>query len=206
LVEAARDFAPTPTVEIALRDAATLEVRAPFSPDVRPQREYGTRIDLTLQRIDANGTTSGAGYARIRSTCVDPLPVARFDGLLPGKYVVEFKGSGLAPGRSSEVELVAGQVARSSFELRDARRVLLRVVDPDGAPLDAALSVKNTTCYCDESGRRTIDDLPWDEATVEVSRRGFVTQVVYIPPSVTSIPDVVLLRSPDVPDDEASRK
>jgi hypothetical protein len=163
-----------------------------FARDVS-RLEHDARVDLVLRRIVKDGA-NWAASARIASKRADALPVAHFNGIAAGRYFFELSSTGLAPTRSSEFELVPGRLATIAFEVRAGRAVALRVVDTDGTPLNATLSAMNYTCLCDKDGRRTLDDLPWGPVTIEVSQKGFETQTVPIPPNVSWIPDIVLVR------------
>ncbi|HZV02760.1 MAG TPA: carboxypeptidase-like regulatory domain-containing protein, partial [Planctomycetota bacterium] len=184
--------APAVGVELVPERACSLDVRVTYPAD-RPAET----LQLVLDRIDA--PREGVAWATYHYA-PNPVPVARFTGLLPGTYRVrchsEFR---FAPQVTEEIAVVASETRSVGLAVRQARTVKGNVKDEAGKPLRASYRVAVpgffTTCGRSSSnGSFEIPGLPWFDVDVWISADGYEAKQVSLGSDLTSIPDVVLAK------------
>jgi len=113
---------------------------------------------LMLTVVDANGqpvagaalfVRNGAGQALDRFSMAVSGADGRYEyaGLSPGRYSASARAEGLASADSPEVEVRAGETTPLRITVGTGTYLLVEVLDAEGAPASASLSVK------DENGR-----------------------------------------------------
>ncbi len=90
-----------------------------------------------------------------------------YTGVAPGEYVVSARGKGMASAESAPVRVEKGARATVELVLYPGTKLVLEVVDDEGAPLKARVSV------VDERGRELQGMLGWAEMMSSFGEGGF---------------------------------
>lgn len=90
-----------------------------------------------------------------------------YTGVAPGEYVVSARGKGMASAESAPVRVEKGARAAVELVLYPGTKLVLEVVDDEGAPLQARVSV------VDEHGRELQGMLSWTEMMSGFGEGGF---------------------------------
>jgi protocatechuate 3,4-dioxygenase beta subunit len=90
-----------------------------------------------------------------------------YSGVAPGEYVVSARGNGLASVESAPVRVEKGGKARVELVLMSATKLFVEVVDDEGAPVRARVSV------LDARGREMQGMLGWAEMMGAFGESGF---------------------------------
>ncbi|MBI3722573.1 carboxypeptidase regulatory-like domain-containing protein [bacterium] len=189
---------PASNVRIALVAEARVRVVLAIAEDARPgSREYA-HPELLLERLRDADAWEQAALGRGPLTRGTRLPPALVSGLRPGTYRLRAGGSGLIGASLGPFELASGDRSEPlSLELHRARMVRGRVLSSQGEPLRATVQFdgwrgKLDSAYCDLEGRFSIDELPWEETTIDVSELRYLPAKVHVPARVSDLPDVTL--------------
>lgn len=179
---------PPTRFEPRLLRAAALEVKVATGHGLD---FVGRSTNLVLERME-HGVGASLAWAYLEPRSGEEIPVASFEGLVPGRYRVKFSADGAAPVSSPEVELSSGTKESIGLLAQPGRSVALRVVDGHGAPLGASVWTEFGSARCDKDGRVTIGSLPWEEQALLVGKDGYTSRRVTVPANVLYVPDVVL--------------